>query len=254
MYSSVLYLTSNQEYLLPGTCEEKNINALGFLRCSTFQEGNYYATYLAFVLLIFGNSIFVYIVSIVGIFISSSPISLIAFAYFSVRRFLNAKFANVTICIMLLLLFVFLYFFGVVDGFHYSPTSSLMERAEFIRAAIYMFKDSPLIGVGLGQYSENISRYTEYDHVYRNSLDGSWTYIANSGVADVLSEQGLMGAILLFVYISNYIRSFRSNDQKLDFLFVFLLISIAAPSYFQVYIGLLMGIYFAKCKEKKLYI
>lgn len=101
---------------------------------------------------------------------------------------------------------------------------------------------------------QNIFRYTEYDHVYRNSLDGSWTYIANSGVADVLSEQGLMGAILLFVYISNYIRSFRSNDQKLDFLFVFLLISIAAPSYFQVYIGLLMGIYFAKCKEKKLYI
>jgi O-antigen ligase len=71
---------------------------------------------------------------------------------------------------------------------------SAIERTEFIRCALRMFADHPLIGVGPGLYSSYVLKYTSAFSIDR-------VLIANNVYAELLAETGIVGFIGFIVLL-----------------------------------------------------
>lgn len=81
--------------------------------------------------------------------------------------------------------------------------SSANERTEFIRIAVRMFEDHPVIGVGPGLFNDNAWDYT-------GAFASSRVLIANNVYAELLSETGLVGFIVFMsVFAGIYWRAHR---------------------------------------------
>ena len=98
-----------------------------------------------------------------------------------------------------------------------------------------MFKDSPLIGQGLGTFNEY-----NYDLGYRDYGGTMWTYEAHNIYYQILGELGIIGLLLIictFIYaIILTIKLLRENNIRNNKKYRFLL-------YISLYIQLLFLVY-----------
>ncbi|AJY73984.1 O-antigen ligase family protein [Paenibacillus beijingensis] len=89
-----------------------------------------------------------------------------------------------------------------------SQSASSQDRNETAQTAINMFKDHPLNGIGTGMYGLVYNLYND-TKVERGVLKSS-NRIANNVYAEVLSSNGLIGAVIFFITFMRIFKSIRS--------------------------------------------
>jgi|GEM_PF-3380227 len=131
---------------------------------------------------------------------------------------------------------------------------STVERTAFVIAALQMFADHPLIGVGPALYNDHVREYTTAFSLRR-------ILIPNNVYAELLSETGILGFVTFVVLLTTIfrcaLRKWRESHNT-DAIAGGLLISIASllvqfmayPTFKMEFIWLLFGIALAPWKPK----
>lgn len=238
LFSGLSYLLNYSNFLPSFNCPENNLSQLGILRCATFGEGSYFGNYLVMVMLILNINIFcIFIMTL----ISFSPGSFIGFAQLLLVKIIPSNLRNYINYLTLFATPIIIYYLLNLFLRIYSETSSPLERWGFVKAAFYMFIDSPFIGIGIGQFGYQLDNYSDFNHIIESAQQGK-RFIPNNVIAEILSEQGLFGFIIL---LPGLIKFFNIKDQftrsdKLIFLFS---LFSACPTLYQVFLGFMFGIY-----------
>lgn len=247
IYAAFSYMLGYSDFLVPGTGGPNNLSPYGHLRCGTFGEGNYYGGFLAFLALFFyARKKPLRLVAIMSC-VALSPIPMILIGYLYLKRFytgatrLNRR--------LLLMFGVFLVVGICICMIAFTPkvedmgdASSPLERFEFVRAGLAMWFDHPFFGVGMGQFGEILGQYSILPHILQRISNEGYRYIANNNLAEVISEQGLMG-LVFYAYIVHKFTKFCIDDLKPweKFLYIFSL-GMTMPTLFQVVVGAFLGI------------
>lgn len=148
------------------------------------------------------------------------------------------------IIILILLVFVMSVFFTIfpqTGGFNFIYKRffdfELLSRRESMGKAWKMFIENPLLGVGIGNYSDNIDT-----QIINN--EGCERLVPNNTSLEILSETGIIGfsVFLLFIliYIRKIIKSIKKshNDYNKIFLISFLISFIGMLIQQQTFSGL----------------
>jgi hypothetical protein len=238
LFSGLSYILNYSNFLPPFNCPENNLSQLGILRCATFGEGNYFGNYLVMVMLILNvNIFFIFIMTL----ISFSPGSFIGFIQLLLAKIIPSNFRNYFNYFTLFAGPIIIY--CLLDFFleNYPETSSVVERWSFVKSAFYMFADSPFIGVGIGQFGYQLENYSDLNHIIDSTNQGV-RFIPNNVIAEIFSEQGIFGFIILLPGLFKFfnIKDEFTRSDKLIFLFS---LFSACPTLYQVFLGFMFGIY-----------
>ena len=145
------------------------------------------------------------------------------------------KLAKISSLILVGIVILFIAFPSLTHVLERFIASDDNGREELWASCIEMFKDSPLIGQGLGTFNEY-----NYDLGYRDYGGTMWTYEAHNIYYQILGELGIIGLLLIictFIYaIILTIKLLRENNIRNNKKYRFLL-------YISLYIQLLFLVY-----------
>lgn len=99
-------------------------------------------------------------------------------------------------------------------------TSTLYERIYYVKTGLKIFQHYPIIGTGLGGYALNYGKYKE--------LKARESQHAHNFIIELLSETGLIGTLLFFIFLSHFfytaMKVFPKGDKEaIIFYFPFIL-------------------------------
>jgi hypothetical protein len=247
VYAAFSYMFSYDNYLIPGTCAISNINEFGILRCSTFGEGNYFGNYLALLSILYADKRKILYLTFAMSLIAFSPIPIIIILYLLIKKYIN----TLIYLIIILSLTYIIYVFNTdkILGSLYSETSSFGERTEFIISAIRMGFDQIFLGVGLGQYGNNLPFYTNYQHLIQLQFE-SVRFIPNNNIAELFSEQGIFGLLFFGYYLKYFSNGHISKIPAIYILIMIVLLGSAMPTLYLIYVSVLTGCISRKMKLK----
>lgn len=198
------------EVLVNGKVDKKNIMFLLILFCGLFLTGKRTLTLIPLVL------IFV-------MYICASEKN---------KIIKLMKMSSVIVAGIAVLLIVFPNIIHVVDRFKDTDDNG---RKELWNTCIKMYKDSPIVGQGLGTFNNY-----NYDVGYRDYGGKKWTYEAHNIYYQILGELGIVGFIIIvgtFIYtIKETIRLLKTQEILKKKKFKYLL-------YISLYIQFLFVIY-----------
>lgn len=117
------------------------------------------------------------------------------------------------------------------------PTMSeyLYNRFLFATAAISIFDASPLTGIGVGQF-KNVFPF------YVDSSIGTWTDNANNFYLGIIAEQGILGALFLFIGVRSLSYTDYSNKSLHYAVVAFLLLLLVGPHLEFLEVAILFGV------------
>ena len=102
---------------------------------------------------------------------------------------------------------------GILDSIIPSITrgeNTIGLRYSLWRAGWRMWLDNPVVGVGIGKFTENLPIYAQDLPPFR------WTLIAHNTYVSVLAETGFIGILLLFVMIIFSLQNFLVQNKALS--------------------------------------
>lgn len=251
LYTWYLFLSSLlglQPILLPGMdgAQRLSFGAYAFIRSGTFEEGNFLGLYLLLsaCLALHARRIPLAVFLAATVLVSASTASLfgmlLMIVFLALRGIRQRKSARQRLAVLLsVIIFIALapiaakttYVRSVIMGkMTTSSAGSGLDRLDHAIAALRMFADHPLIGVGLSQYGYFYERYKYYD-IY--ALFHMTKRIPNNVYLEVLSELGLIGFLLFGWFLVSMYQ--RLRDDRLHMLrygfYAILFIFLAYPSY-----------------------
>lgn len=198
------------QMLVNGKIKKSDIFCLLILLCGVFLTGKRTLTAIPFILLFI-------------MYISSSE---------KKKMVGLIKISSIILVGVIILLIIFPSIFHVIERFLNTDDNG---RKELWQSCIEMFKNSPIIGQGLGTFNTY-----NYDLGYRDYGRKMWTYEAHNIYYQILGELGIVGFILVmwaFVYsLIMSIRMLRKQDIISNEKYKFLI-------YVSLYIQLLFLIY-----------
>ncbi|MFL9482452.1 O-antigen ligase family protein [Chitinophagaceae bacterium LWZ2-11] len=254
LYSAFSTVGHYEFLLIPGTASNGNISPIGTLRAGTFGEGNYLGTYCALITMIFIKNIKIVMMAFVLCVLSFSPIPLVLIVLLLLHvHFLEKKFGWRKIrwwylFFFLIILAVFPFYISeyirhsidnYVNAEEYNLKTSFVERTDFIISGLRMWLYSPIVGCGLGQFPELLSKYATLPHLVLN--EDNFRYIANNNIAEILSEQGLIG-LAYYIYLLKSISNDFLRKRHVSNIMCLFLLGLTMPSFFQIIIAGFIGI------------
>jgi len=118
-----------------------------------------------------------------------------------------------------------------------APSGQFMKRLNVWWAGIYTLKMEPYFGYGLGQWAQK-----GFIGVQENGIPERWVWAHNEFLQYVF-EQGVFGAILLYAFFKDFLRSFRFNDSAGRVIFAsFIALMVVSIFHFPFHVGRLAGI------------
>lgn len=283
IYGWYLFIFSklNLPYIkLPGM-DEVPLSLNGFIRCSTFKEGNYFGLYL-----ILSAAIAFYLQKkktawflLFSVIITLSTISILSafvFLTFYFRsEFFKIKFLLKTLPIVILSIFIFtktdfykLYIYGKIFDSTKTLTTGNFSKVDRIitgQVAVDSGLDNPFFGVGPANYGLHYDYYNHYKKIVINRNDyfdqlarrKNVRSIPNNVYLEVLSEYGVIAFVLFIVFLASIL--FKSYNLKEDALtggILALMVSLNAfPSFIMLFLWVFISIPFAlewnKREDKK---
>lgn len=253
------YIFFAEAILLPGL-ERHQLGWVGNMqipRSGTFKEGNFASIYYLASLVIsihFKRKIFAAI-SVCGLILTLSTAALAGLLIFaltytllrygttlkSIRNIALSAVAVLAAFIQLDIASKFILAAGVSGG----------VRLNAIITGINMFFANPIFGVGLGGYGYYFNLY-EWDSEL-SKLSVAAKQIPNNVYIELLSEVGLVGTALFFIFCFAWIRAAwgirRNNPEFISFALSALVAFIAFPTFNVLYIWCFYGISLALMKN-----
>lgn len=242
--------------LLPGTSDQTStLSGVKIFRAGTFLEGNFLGLYLlaSLVLALTVRRLLGALLLTLAILISLSTLNVllamvlwVAFVVIDLRRgFIAPKVLLLVLPLVLVLLSLPSSYYQavLVDKLQDPRSQSAVERRASAAAAVEMFEDHPLTGIGVAQYGLYLPQYRPafLPHGY---LSDRARFIANNVYVQVAAEQGLVGLIpflgLLWLVARSAARS-RSRLLMVGFLSVVVVLN-AFPSSTVVYLWAFFGV------------
>ena len=240
---------------------------------STFRNPNMFASYLitsiTFIFLIIRNKImenkdgrlyiFILILHLLAASLTKSriigPIFLLAtlclFILYPAKKYILLKIPAVLLTsIFLIVSFMTLVFW--VFPIQTKPFKINTRKSEYFilsESALKMWKDHPIVGVGLGRYNYNLNKYTDWDKVRKVLPDPDnieWkSKDPHSMYLGWASETGILGLLAILTFLCfNIKESFRRGDTKIIALgiVVFLIASFSVDILTMRHFWFLLGI------------
>lgn len=247
IYAAFSYMLGYQSYLVPGTGGPNNLGPLGLLRCGTFIEGNYFGTYLALLaLVLYSRRKSLWGVALASLIpISPGPMLLIGYLIFRDYLVARKRVMAMVLTVVSAALAYIAFNLGSLTQWMFQTmgdATSPLERAEFVRAGLAMWVDHPILGVGYGQFGERLASYTIMPHILGRISIYGFRYISNNNIAEILSEQGLVGIIVYFCILATVARVKIRNLNRSEIYGFFLVLGMTMPTFFQVLVGAMLGI------------
>jgi hypothetical protein len=273
IYGWYLFIFSklNLPYIkLPGM-DDVPLSLNGFIRCSTFKEGNYLGLYL-----ILSASIAFYLKKekeawflLFSVIITLSTISIVSafvfLAFYFRRKFFKMRFLLKTVPIVVLSIFIFtktdfykLYIYGKIFDSSKTLTTGNFSKVDRIitgQVAIDSGLDNPFLGVGPANYGLHYDYYNHYKKIVINRNDyfdqlarrKNVRSIPNNVYLEVLSEYGVIAFVLFIVFLSSIlIKSYYLKEDALTGGMLALILSLNAfPSFIMLFIWVFISIPFA---------
>lgn len=273
IYGWYLFIFSklNLPYIkLPGM-DDVPLSLNGFIRCSTFKEGNYFGLYL-----ILSAAIAFYLQKkkeawflLFSVIITLSTISIVsAFVFLTFyfrREFFKMRFLLKTVPIVVLSIFIFtktdfykLYIYGKIFDSTKTLTAGNFSKVDRIitgQVAIDSGLDNPFLGVGPANYGLHYDYYNHYKKIVINRNDyfdqlarrKNIRSIPNNVYLEVLSEYGVIAFVLFIVFfVSILIKSYYLKEDALTGGMLALMLSLNAfPSFIMLFIWVFISIPFA---------
>lgn len=277
IYGWYLFISSglNLPYLkLPGMGEPQTLN--GFIRCSTFKEGNYYGLFL-----LLSASVSFYLKKIkqgwfllLSVIVSMSTISVISvfifvFYYYRKRILkLNVMLKLVPVFIIGVLIFIqtdFYQRFVYKKLFESTKTLtqnnfSKVDRVITGKVAFYSGIDNPFFGVGPANYGLHYDYYNKYKKIVVNRSEYFDRFaqrkneraIPNNVYLEVMSEYGVFALLLfmLFLFLVLTKAYYLKEDAIVGGMFSIISSFNAFPSFIMLFIWVFFAIPFAIHRNK----
>lgn len=188
------------------------VGGISILRAGTFLEGNFFGLYLltALILALYARRPWIAALLSIGTLLSlSTPSIVFAVILWLIFMAQSAKtnpaslWAAIPIVAILLALPNSYFYSAILEKVSDPQSQSVVERKGSARAAVEMFRDHPLTGVGIAQYGLWFREYRPA-FVPPQFLKEEERFVPNNVYAQVAAEQGLLGLIpfvglLLFV-------------------------------------------------------
>lgn len=273
LYGWYLFIFSklNLPYIkLPGM-DDVPLSLNGFIRCSTFKEGNYFGLYLilsaAIAFYLQKKKIAWFLLFSVIITLSTiSIVSALVFLTFYFRReFFKINFLLKTVPIVVLSIFIFtktdfykLYVYGKIFDSTKTLTAGNFSKVDRIitgQIAIDSGLDNPFFGVGPANYGLHYDYYNHYKKIVINRDDyfdklarrKNIRSIPNNVYLEVLSEYGVIAFVLFIVFLGSIlIKCYTLREDALTGGILALMVSLNAfPSFIMLFIWVFIAIPFA---------
>lgn len=276
-YGWYLFLSSglNLPYFkLPGMGDPQILG--GFIRCSTFKEGNYFGLFL-----LLSASVAFYLKKMIqgwfllfSVIVSMSTISIISvflFVFFFYRKKLLRlsvliKVVPVLIIAILLFMQTDLYQRYVYEKLFDSTKTltqsnfSKVDRVITGKVAFYSGIENPFFGVGPANYGLHYDYYNKYKKIVvnRNEYFDHFAQrkneraIPNNVYLEVLSEYGVIAVVLfmLFLFLILTKAYYLKEDAIVAGIFSIILSFNAFPSFIMLFIWVFLAIPFAIHRNK----
>lgn len=207
----------------------------------------------------------------ISLILSGSRMSLLAF-------FLYVSIRNIRMLPCYIIIFACLFLFAkcwfdaetndflVGSGLGNSQATSINIRKEQFLDTVEVWRESPIIGVGLGNVGLNIAEKNGIDWIQRFQEDGSKIEALNI-TAEAAAGVGIMGIVFVLLTpllaLSVWIRNFRENGDPMVRASAASVVALMGMlnlnqglnrSYMWVLIGLFLGCYYIdqmRCDQKK---
>lgn len=277
IYGWYLFISSGLHlpYLkLPGMEEPQTLG--GFIRCSTFKEGNYYGLFL-----LLSASVSFYLKKIkqgwfllLSVIVSMSTISIISvfiFVFFYYRKRilkLNVMLKAVPVFIIGVLIFIQTDFYQrFVYEKLFDSTKTLtqnnfskVDRVITGKVAFYSGIENPFFGVGPANYGLHYDYYNKYKKIVVNRNDYFDRFaqrkneraIPNNVYLEILSEYGVFALLLfaLFLFLILTKAYYLKEDAIVGGMFSIIISFNAFPSFIMLFIWVFLAIPFAIHRNK----
>lgn len=273
LYGWYLFIFSklNLPYIkLPGM-DEVPLSLNGFIRCSTFKEGNYFGLYLilsaaiAFYLQKKKTAWFLLFSVIITLSTISIVSALVFLTFYFRREFFKINFLLKTVPIVVLSIFIFtktdfykLYVYGKIFDSTKTLTAGNFSKVDRIitgQIAIDSGLDNPFFGVGPANYGLHYDYYNHYKKIVINRDDyfdrlarrKNIRSIPNNVYLEVLSEYGVIAFVLFIVFLGSIlIKCYTLREDALTGGILALMVSLNAfPSFIMLFIWVFIAIPFA---------
>lgn len=260
-YTIISVFITGDAFLLPGLDRHQMgwVGSLLIPRSGTFEEGNFAGLYYlaSFALALYARKKTFVVISIIGIVFSlstSACVALLVYGTYYLYVSINSSYKKSTIlAIALLVGSVAFLQLGIDSKFGEDAGSSGAVRLNESMTGMEIFKESPLIGVGLGGYG---FLYDKFEWSPELSIFATAEkHIPNNVYVELLSETGVIGISMLFLFFWSwfgYMRDKRFGSS--EFIAFGLAVSvafIAYPTFNITYLWFFLGMSLGLCVHRR---
>ena len=284
-YSWYLFLFSGFDlpYIKLFGMDENPQSLMGFIRCGTFKEGNFFGLYLllsaiiSFYLKRIRTGVFL-MFTIITTFSTISLVSAFIFILFIVRKKFLKKKTIISLFTLLPFVILFSVYFIQTSYFQekiyskiFEPSNELsisnvskVDRVLTARIAYKQGVNNPIFGVGPYNYGLHYDRYNDFNTYIINNNSWSLEYfkrykkraIPNNVYMEVWAEYGIVGFVLFISFlIITLLRAFKSKNDVITGGIIALMISFNAfPSFIMLFLWVFLAIPGAINHKNKLFL